>query len=145
MAQTENLFHEIPLDQQINDQTVKGPTEMSRRQVLLNRQQAVNIFEKGENGDSMTLSLTPGRVVTFKNLDFDPQLGGGAISWSGRVQGLEDGSATLVYRSGRILGHVQIGADTFTIKPRKDGVHVISQLDLSKLPDEGPVMVPPKQ
>lgn len=132
----DNLFEEIPLSEQMSD---PAPNEsgLVHRHVKLNAKLATAIFRSGQPSEYLVFDLMPGKTVTFRNAMIDKNMGGRITVWSGRAQGLEDGSATLVYRRGRILGHVQVGADTFRIQPGRNGVHTISLLDLSGLPNEG--------
>ncbi len=132
----DNLFEEIPPSEDMGELTLNEQGVLHRH-VRLKTDLATAIFKNGEAMERLTFDLMPGRTVIFRNSMYDKNMGGRTTVWSGRAEGLEDGSVTLVYRRGRILGHVQLGAETFRITPGPDDVHTISLLDLSGLPNEG--------
>lgn len=137
----DNLFEEIPLTEQMGEAALNEMGTLHRH-VKLKADLARAIFKDGQPADRLTFDLMPGHTVTFRNSMTDKNMGGRTTVWSGRAEGLEDGSVTLVYRRGRIIGHVQVGADTFRISPGQNNVHTISLLDLSGLPNEGDDAIP---
>lgn len=132
----QSLFLESALDDQLAENPVRLENEIRARQVYLDKSEADKSFGYLLSKTELQLDLFPGRSVKLTRIDYDPFLGGGARNWIGKVEGFENGLATLVYDRGNVIGHIQIDDETYAINPGKDGVHVISQLDLSNLPPE---------
>lgn len=137
-AQSVNLFEEVDAAQ---GQFMKSELGEWHRHVKINREQAEAVF----NGDSLALSLDmefePGKTITFLTTDRDAEMAPQTKYWSGRAQGTEDGSATILYRRGGIVAHFQVGAETYRISPQRNGIHMITRIDQSALPREGEDMV----
>lgn len=104
---------------------------------------------------SMRLNLFPGTtaVVTRRNL---VQHSTSAMDWSGTVVRIAEeaaasaptsgrtppsvpkGAASLSLNGGNIIGRVNVGADTYTIAPLGRGMHAITKINPSKVPEEHP-------
>ncbi|NNE58980.1 MAG: hypothetical protein HKN36_12805 [Hellea sp.] len=145
-AQGQTLFQDLALENQFSpfqSETNQLATEVRSRQVLIDTDVASAAFNKFSPADRIALDLFPGRTLNLIKTDFDRFLGGGSVAWSGQVEGFENGYATLVSTNNRISGHVQIGRETYSIRPRFGGVHEISEVDVSSLPAEAPVIMGP--
>ena len=140
-AQAQDLFQDMSLAQSTQANQVNLEGQFRSRQVAMDKGAADIAFNKYSPAKTLSLSLFPGRSVTLKNTSFDRDLGEGYSNWSGKVEGFEDGSATLVVKNGRMVGQVQFGGEVYRITPRSNGVHVISELDLSQLPEEAPELL----
>lgn len=125
------MFIPIALDEQDGITTEKFDSEIRNQFVALNVDAAESVFSKSNPAESIRLQLFAGEEVVIQRSGFDTRLGGGAIAWSGKVSGFEDGFATLVYRRGGIIGHVQYGTETYRISPGESGLHKVTELDIS--------------
>lgn len=141
-AQSIELFEELD-----NEQSVLSANEhgVFHRHVRLNAELAQDVFRGETSAYSLTFELLPGKKVTFKTSDQDGKMARRTIVWSGRAEGPVDGSATLIYRRKGIIGHLQIGAETYRITPGKDGIHRISVINMQDFPDEGSDMITPPE
>lgn len=142
-ASAQSLFQDMALDD-VPDSLLNGIDNENRsRLVTLDEDFADTMFAKTNPSDNLNLTLFPGRTVTLQNSGFDPFLGAGARAWSGKVDGLEGGGATLVYRGDRITGHIQFGSDIYRITPMGSGLHRIAEVDMSNLPPTSEPLLPP--
>ena len=144
VAQAGDLFQDVALDRTSQAKQVNLNGQFRSRQVAMDKRQAKTVFNKFSPAKSLSLTLFPGRTVTLNNISFDRDIGDGYSNWSGRVDGFEQGSATLVVKGNRMVGQVQYGSEVYRITPQGDGLHTISQLDLSLLPDEAPDLAAPE-
>ena len=142
-AQAQDLFQDLSLEQSLRSNQVQLDGQFRSRQVAVNNQAMKDTFNKFSPAKSLSLDLFPGRSVTIQNTGFDRDLGDGYSNWSGRIAGFDDGFATLVVKGNRMIGQVQYGGEVYRITPKDNGVHVISELDLSQLPEEAPELVAP--
>ncbi len=144
-AYAQNLFSDMQLSDQFLANAVQLDGQLRSRQVTLDDKIGAQLFDKKNPAESVSLSMFPGRVITLKKTDFDRNMGEGTRNWSGRVEGFEDGFATLVrLKNDRIIGHIQYGGETYRITPKQDGIHVISELSLDHLPPEEPLLTFPE-
>ena len=67
----------------------------------------------------------------------------GGYADSGRIDGVELGTLTLVVNGEVVAGAVRTPLATCRIRPAGRGLHAISQVDLSKLPEGGEPLEPP--
>lgn len=137
-----DLFEEIPLAAQMGE-FLPNEHGVLHRHVRLKTDLAQSLFKGGETADHLTFSFIPGRSMTFKNTDSDAKMTSKSKIWSGRAEGPVDGSATLIYRRGGIVGHFQIGTETYRITPGEDDLHIITVLNMTEFPDEGDDMMVP--
>ena len=79
----------------------------------------LNLFE-----DAVFTALVERAASTFS--------GGRALS--GRLAGIEMGMMTLVVNGAVVAGTVRTPEATYRIRPAGNGLHVVSQVDLSRLP-----------
>ena len=61
----------------------------------------------------------------------------GGYSLLGRLEGTEYGTVALVVRGSGVSGTVRTSGGTYEVEAMEDGVHVIRQIDLSRLPALG--------
>ena len=92
-------------------------TEIARRGML-----TLNLFD-----DAVFTALVERTAPTFS--------GGQALS--GRLAGIEMGMMTLVVNGAVVAGTVRTPEATYRIRPAGSGLHVVSQVDLSRLPPLG--------
>jgi len=86
------------------------------RHVRIKADLAKSVFRGGGYAKALTFDLKPDFSVTFNNSATD-SIGKKVRVWSGRAEGPEDGSATLIYRRGGVVGQLQIGVETYRITP----------------------------
>ncbi len=145
-AYAQDLFSGMLLEDQVAANQVHLDGQIRSRQVKIDRTMSAKLFDKKASAETINMSLFPGTQIKLNRTDFDRNMGEGTRNWSGRVEGFEDGFATLVrLEEGRVIGHVQYGGDTFRITPKDNGVHVISELSLDHLPDEEPLLIFPEE
>lgn len=142
LAQSVEIFEELD---DVQAQLTPNEFGVMHRHVRLKKDLAQSFFKGEELTSSLTFELKPGTLVTFRNSDMDGKMARRTKVWSGRAEGPVDGSATLVYRRKGIIGHLQIGAETYRISPGKDGIHMISVINMQDFPDEGDDMLTPEQ
>lgn len=85
------------------------------------------------------IELFPGVSITLDRSDLAKAKGGGFI-WSGDVRGRTGGYGILIISGDQVTGQIQSGGRTYTISPVGDGVHRVSEIDMSKFP--GDIVVP---
>lgn len=132
-AQAQSLFEEIPLTSTTLSDSLSIEGEIRSRQVTLDVEAASSVFDKFSPAASLHLDLFPGRSVTLNKTGFDPFMGVGTRLWSGRVEGFEDGHATLILDGKRLIGQVQYGGEVFKISSDVFGTHTIRQIDPESL------------
>jgi len=137
-AQAQSLFADVALEDVSTKSTVTLEGEMRSRQVVVNKAVASQLFRFTNTSKSLKMSLFPGENFTLKRTNLDKFFGEGTKVWSGRIDGFEDGFATLVSDKDRLLGQVQYGGKIFRISPAQSGVHVISEISPESFPEEDP-------
>ena len=135
-AHGQSLFEEIPLSFQQMDDVATLEGEISSRQVTLNTDVAEDIFDRFSPSSTVNMSLASGKNITLQRTGFDSSFGEGTRLWSGKVEGFEDGHATLILDNNRLIGHVQYNGDIFRISPNVFGMHSIREIDPAALPAE---------
>jgi len=141
-AHAQSLFKNSGLEL-LNEQFPNSlSNEIRKRETQIDPIAAESLLSITAPANSITLDLFPGRTLTFYQTGFDSNLGDGARSWTGRLEGYEHGYATLLYTEGRILGNIQFGDEKFEIKPGLGGKHVISQRSLKTPKGDDPLFLP---
>lgn len=84
----------------------------------------------------LTLNLFEDAVFTGVVERTAPTFSGGQ-SLSGRLAGIEMGTMTLVVNGEVVAGTVRTPEATYRIRPAGNGLHAVSQVDLSQLPPLG--------
>jgi len=138
MAQSVNLFEDLD---PVQSQFVENEQGMLHRHVRINSDAAESVFKGRNLARSFSVEFEPGKPVTYFTTDRDTQMAPRTRIWSGRAEGPVDGSATIVYRRGGIVGHFQIGAETYRVTPQDDGIHMITWVNIQALPSEGSDMI----
>ncbi len=78
--------------------------------------------------DGLSVIATSERVKIKTTPDF---------TWIGRIEGPRPGRAVLVIRKGKVYGNIRIGTKLYQIRPTSAGRHLITEIDMAELPDEG--------
>ena len=86
---------------------------------------------------TLTLNLFEDVVLSAVVERATPTASGTGYALSGRIDADDLGAMTLVVYGDTVAGTVSASAGTFTIHPVGDGVHAISQVDVSTLPPPG--------
>ena len=96
---------------------------------------------------SVLMKVRPGLDVVMERKAMTEA--GDQLSWSGSVAAYDAGTspspiptgdATLVSRGDKILGTIQVGADTYSVIPLRDGLHVVAKVNQDAFPPEHPPM-----
>ena len=87
-------------------------------------------------GGELRLNLFEDTVFTGIVQRTAPTFSGGQ-SLSGRLAGIEGGTLTLVVNGDVVAGTIRIPEATYRIRPAENGLHTVSQIDLSRLPPLG--------
>ena len=95
-------------------------------------------FPSGQHapGGELKLNLFDDTVFTGIVERTAPTFSGGQ-SLSGRLVGVEGGTLTLVVNGDVVAGTVRTPEATYRIRPTENGLHAVSQVDLSRLPPLG--------
>ena len=86
------------------------------------RRLVLNLF------DNLSVTAIADRVKRGKGTDFN---------WAGRIEGKQPGRAVLIVRKNKLYGNVRVGTKLYPIRPAGAGKQFVSEIDTSKLPDEG--------
>lgn len=68
---------------------------------------------------------------------------GRSYTWSGRLDGIDDGHAVLAVRDGALAGQIFMPHAVYRIGYAPGGTQVVQQIDQAALPPEGDPIVPP--
>ncbi|WP_024891496.1 M12 family metallo-peptidase [Luteimonas huabeiensis] len=116
---------------------------------------AVQAAHLTESTPALDLQLAPGRSIRAHQ-DYAYANPDGTVVWSGRIEGLDDPAArlrrfgdaealeasdasVLIVRNGdKLTGTIRAGEDVYQLRPLADGGHVLSRLDLSRMPPDHP-------
>ena len=119
---------------------------MRRRLVTIDLGQLVPGTDAAARGAAGGIEIAPSGVLTLNLFDdavftglverTAPTFSGGQ-SLSGRLQGVEMGTVTLVVNGDVVAGTVRTPEATYRIRPAGNGLHAVSQVDLSQLPPQG--------
>ena len=133
-AQSQSLFVDMAQDMPEINESLQVEHQLRSRQVGINADALSRVFSKTNSASTVQLDLFPGRSVTLTQTGFDPFMGQGTRNWSGRIEGFEDGFATLVKDGDNLIGQVQYDGEIYQIMPTDSGMHVISELDVASFP-----------
>jgi hypothetical protein len=102
-------------------------------QVRRQRRVEVDFARVGSSAERIALNLFPD-VCVIAQRERATDVGRGQVQWEGRVPGAQPGTATLVIDGAIMVGLIRIGADVYEIRYLGEGVHVVTDVDPSKLP-----------
>ena len=85
------------------------------------------------SAERLTLNLFPD-VCVIARRERATEPGRGTVQWEGRVPGASPGTATLVIDGAVMVGTVRMGQEVYEIRYLGEGVHVVTDVDPSKLP-----------
>ena len=95
-------------------------------------------------GELLRLNLFDDTAFTGVVERIEPTFTGG-YAVSGRLVGVEWGTLTLVVNGDVVAGTIRTLETTYRVRPSANGLHIVSEVDLSRLPPLGePVLVEPK-
>lgn len=97
---------------------------------------SVRAHEARERGARIGLNLFSDRTYTAV-LDRVTSELAGTLSWIGHLEEIEDSRVTLVWGGGVLVGSVTEPGGSYRIQYSPEGVHVIEEVDLAALPNEG--------
>ena len=135
-AEAQNMFQDMALEDVSVSRAGAIEGRMRSRQVMVNESVARQVFSNTNTSKSFKMSLFAGMTVNLARTNLDRSFGGGTKVWSGRIDGFEDGFATLVSDKGRLIGHIQYGGQVFRISPSDSGIHTISEISADSFPQE---------
>ena len=126
------------------------PLTLRRRLVTIDLAQIAPVTDAATRGTTAGIEVAPIGVLTL-NLFEDAVFTGlvertattfsGGQSLSGRLAGIEMGTLTLVVNGDVVAGTVRTPEATYRIRPAGNGLHAVSQVDLSQLPPPGEPIV----
>ena len=135
-AQAQSLFQDLALEDVSAKSQVALDGAVRTRQVVLDKAVADQMFSFTEQSKSLQMSLFAGDHFKLTRTNLDRYFGEGLKVWSGRVEGFEDGFATLISDNGRLIGQIQYGSKIYRISPSQSGLHVITEIDALSFPQE---------
>ena len=95
-------------------------------------------------GELLRLNLFDDTAFTGVVERIEPTFSGG-YAISGRLLGVEGGTMTLVVNGDVVAGTIRTLETTYRIRPAGNGLHTVSEVDLSRLPPLGePILVEPE-
>ena len=74
-------------------------------------------------------SRFPGNPIWFSNSGTHERRGARSSVWRGRGEFDRDAKATLTQHEGLLFGHIDIGNETFTIRPGPNGRTIVEKID----------------
>ena len=86
-----------------------------------------------QGGDSVTMDLPDGRVVTLDKTSFQPKINARA-TWRGKVRGHQDSLATLSVRGVHVAGRVRIENEIYEVRPVGGGDIEVEWIDQNSFP-----------
>ena len=123
-----------------------APRALRRRLVAIDLAQLVPRTDALAPGVAAGTAATPRGVLTLNLFDdavftglveqVAPTFSGGR-ALSGRLAGVELGTMTLVVNGAVVTGTVRTPEATYRIRPAGNGLHAVSEVDLSRLPPLG--------
>ena len=87
-------------------------------------------------GELLSLNLFDDTLFTGVVERIEPTFSGGHVL-SGRLVGVEWGTLTLVVNGDVVAGTIRTLETTYRIRPAGNGLHTVSEVDLSRLPPLG--------
>ena len=122
------------------------PLTMRQRLVTIDLDQLVPATDAAGRRAAAGIQIAPSGMLTLNLFDdavftglverTAPTFSGGQ-SLSGRLTGIEMGTLTLVVNGGVVAGTVRTPEATYRIRPAGNGLHAVTQVDLSQLPPLG--------
>ena len=119
------------------------PLTLRRRLVTIDLGQLVPATDAAPRGAAAGIEIAPAGMLTLNLFDdavftglverTAPTFAGGQ-ALSGRLAGIEMGTLTLVVNGEVVAGTVRTPEATYRIRPAGNGLHAVSQVDLSQLP-----------
>jgi hypothetical protein len=97
------------------------------------RRVEIDFTRVGPSAERIVLNLFRD-VCVIAQRERASDLGGGQVQWEGRAPGTPPGTATLVIDGALMVGTIRIGPDVYEIRYLGEGVHVVTDVDLSKFP-----------
>ena len=119
------LFTPVGARYQDEFEETSSPTLRSR-DVALDSQRITAI--EAAQAQSLVLNLFPDATYTAR-LDQAGRLESGGRYWTGRLEEASSGTVSLVIRDGALTGTVNTGESLFLIRPDRDGLHIVRQVD----------------
>ena len=95
-------------------------------------------------GQRIRLNLFDDANFTLTITDVTRHAVDGGRTWSGTLDGVDQGYAVVAVRDGAIVGTVLMPGAVYRIGYAPDGTQVVEQLDTSRLPREAEPVVPPQ-
>ena len=127
---------------------------LRRRLVTIDLGQLAPVTDTAARGAAAGIEIAPSGVLTL-NLFDDAVFSGlvervgstfsGGYSLSGSLAGVELGTMTLVVNGDVVAGTVRTLQATYRIRPAGNGLHAVSQVDLSRLPPLGEPIPDPRR
>lgn len=143
-AAAQGLFKDHPKTLSAADASrIYDPSILRSRLVAVDFNQ-LTMADSGASSPSLALNLFPDASFTVV-IDKIRRNSSGSLSWIGRLQGIPLSSVTLVVSGNMLVGNISMIGSMYQIRHFSDGgVHVIHQIDQSKLPPDGEPIVPPR-
>ena len=147
-AQTGGLFTAVSASDTARGVVPAAPDRLTlrRRLVTIDLGQFALAADPAARGAAAGIGVAPSGVLTlnlFEDAVFTglvertaPTFSGGQ-ALSGRLAGIEMGTLTLVVNGDVVAGTVRMPEATYRIRPAGNGLHAVSQVDLSQLPPLG--------
>ena len=144
-AQPGGLFSAVSASAAEVGATGLEPDELTlrRRLVTIDLGQLAPVTDAAARGAAAGIEVAPSGVLTLNLFDdavftglverTAPTFSGGQ-ALSGRLTGIEMGTLTLVVNGDVVAGTVRTPEATYRIRPAGNGLHAVSQVDLSQLP-----------
>lgn len=109
------------------------------RDVALDPQHITAI--EAARAESLVLNLFPDATYTAR-LDQAGRLESGGRYWTGRLNEVSSGTVSLLIRDGALTGTVNTGGSLFLIRPDRDGLHIVREVDpASYAPEIEPIEI----
>ncbi len=119
------LFTPVDARNQDGFEETSSPALRSR-DVALDPQRITAI--EAAQAQSLVLNLFPDATFTAR-LDQAGRLESGGHYWTGRLEEISSGTVSLVIRDGALTGTVNTGESLFLIRPDRDGLHIVREVD----------------
>ena len=100
-----------------------------------------DLLAAADRQPDLTLALFPDAVFRVTHSATDVKRPGQYV-WQGQLAGVEDGHASFAVTDGVVVGQVSLPGAQYQVRPAGAGLHVIEQVDTSRLPREGAPRVP---
>ena len=107
----------------------------ARPQVRRQRRVEVDFARAQASAERITLNLFPDVCVIAQH-ERTTEPGRGQVQWEGRVPGAPSGTVTFVIDGAVMVGTIRMGQEVYEIRHLGDGVHVVTDVDPSKFPQD---------